>query len=344
MKPGQPVSSVHNNHLESTLIARAYLQLGYGVDVIHFLNDQFVPKKDYAFFVSARTHLATIARRLNADCIKIAHLDTSHFAFNNHASYSRLLALQQRRGVSLPGSMRLVEHNLGIEYADYGVVLGSDATLETYRYVGKPLFSLPVPAVVDELWNANKDFESFRNRFVWLGSTGLVHKGLDLVLEAFASMPEMHLTVCGPIDFEPEFRQAYRKELFESANISTAGWVDMAGEDFRRIAGQCVAVVYPSCAEGQATSVINCMRVGLIPIVTREAGINVAGFGVQLKNASIEAIREAVARLANLPALHLTQMSRAACDYAHEHHSAMRYSQSYRDMITAILATRAAHA
>ena len=87
-QPGQPISTVHNNRLESVLIAQTFLDLGYTVDVIDFRNGEFTPKKDYTFFVSARTHLATIAPRLNQDCIKIAHLDTAHFLFNNAAAYA----------------------------------------------------------------------------------------------------------------------------------------------------------------------------------------------------------------------------------------------------------------
>lgn len=340
LKTGQPISSVHNNHLESTLIARTFLDLGYGVDVIHFRNDEFTPAKNYAFFVSARTHLETIAKRLNEDCIKIAHLDTSHFALNNHASYNRLLGIQQRRGISLPGSVRLVEHNRAIECADYGAVLGGRTTLDSYRYAGKHLFALPVPAITDQPWIGDKDFASCRNRFLWLGSTGFVHKGLDLTLEAFVGMPDRHLTVCGPIDSEPGFRQAFHKELYQTANIQTAGWVDISGHEFHRIAQRSAAIVYPSCAEGQATSVINCVRAGLIPVVTREAGIDIADFGVVLKDASIGEIRDAVERLAGLPAPRLREMSHKAWEYAHENHSAEKYTQAYRAMIARILEDR----
>ena len=93
LKPGQPISTAHNNHLESVLIAQAFRDLGYAVDVIDFRNNEFSPSKNYAFFVSARTHLETIAKRLNDDCIKIAHLETAHFLFNNVAAYARALAL-----------------------------------------------------------------------------------------------------------------------------------------------------------------------------------------------------------------------------------------------------------
>jgi hypothetical protein len=48
----------------------------------------------------------------------------------------------------------------------------------------------------------------------------MVHKGLDLVLEAFARMPECQLTIVGPVRNEPEFVNVYRKELFHTPNIT----------------------------------------------------------------------------------------------------------------------------
>jgi hypothetical protein len=184
------IATGHTHHLESVLMVRTWLERGFAVDVIDFQNSEFQPKCPYQFFVSARVHLAQIAGRLNAGCIKIAHLDTSHFAVNNSRAWQRLVELQLRRGISLPASIRLIEPNSAIEAADVGVVLGNETTMATYEYAGKPLHSLVVPAAIDPPWTDRQPLSN-RGSFVWLGSGGLVHKGLDLVLEAFA-----HCRIC----------------------------------------------------------------------------------------------------------------------------------------------------
>lgn len=338
LKPGQPVSTAHNNHLESTLIARAFQDLGYAVDVIDFRNDEFVPRKNYSFFVSARTHLETISRRLNKDCIKIAHLETAHFLFNNAAAYARALALQQRRGVTST-SIRVVEHNLAIEHCDYAAVLGGDFCMATYRYAGKPMFRLPVPTIRTYPLDRTREYEACRNQFLWLGSLGFVHKGLDLTLEAFAQTPHLELSVCGRLDREKDFVRLYHSELYETPNIHPVGWVDVASPQFLDLANRCIAVVFPSCSESESCSVITCMQAGLIPVVTREAGIDVQDFGVMLKDASISEIRDAVERLASLPTSRLREMSRKTWEYARDNHSAEKYTGAYRTMITRILKT-----
>ena len=71
-------------------------------------------------------------------------------------------------------------------------------------------------------WPDQKDFDRCRNSFLWFGSNALVHKGLDRVLEAFAEMPEYHLTVCGPIHEERDFLATYHRELFDTPNIRMA--------------------------------------------------------------------------------------------------------------------------
>lgn len=336
VKPGQSVSTSHAHYGESVLIAETWVKHGYSVDVIDYHNHEFVPRQRYDFFISARTNLETIASRLPDDCVKIAHLDTTHYAFNNQAAYARVLALARRRGTSLP-SIRVIAHNRAIERADYGVVLGNAFVADTYAFAGKPLFALPVAATVPHPAPAGKNLDACRNSFLWFGSSGLVHKGLDLVLEAFAGMPDMQLTVCGPISSDKDFERLYQTELYRMPNIRTPGWVDVSGGEFRDIARSCVAVIFPSCAEAQASSVINCMRAGLIPIVTTETGIPVGDFGVTLENASVDSIRNAVRRLAAHPADDLAARARRTWDYADAHHSHQAYRDAYAKIVQTII-------
>lgn len=336
LAPGQPVSTAHTHHEESLLIARAWLEAGFDVDVIDYRNDVFVPRKDYRVFVCARTQFDRLAPLLSPECVKIAHLDTAHFLFNNHAAFGRALDLQRRRSVTCT-SIRVVESNRAIELADYGALLGGEFLRRTYAYAGTPLYCLPVPTLRTYPRPERKDFETARRRFVWFGSTGFVHKGLDRVLEAFSEMPDLELRVCGPIEREPEFAAVYETELRRTPNVHALGWVDVAGPEFQRVADECVALVFPSCAESQSASSLTCMQAGVIPILTRESGIDTADFGIMLEDASIPAIRAAVRRVAALPAVELRRMACAAQDHARAHHTLEAYHRAYRAMIEEIL-------
>lgn len=334
--PDQPISNAHSHDWESWQMAQTLLDMGYAVDVVSYLNRQFVPRKRYAVFIAARTNFERIAAQLNDDCIRIVHLDTAHWIYNNHAAYARLRDVQRRRGVAL-NSVRIIEQNWALEHAHCATVLGNDFTLDTYRYAGTDLYRVPVSVPVTYDWPERKDFNACRTRFLWFGSAGFVHKGLDLVLEAFAGMPEMHLTVCGPIDEDPQFKAAYSKELYQTPNIHTHGWVDVAGADFARIARDCVALVYPSCAEGGGSSVLTCMHAGMIPIVSREASVDVGDFGVVLKASTADEIRAEVRRLASAPPDRCEYMARQAREFARAHHTRDTFAASWQSTLRILL-------
>jgi glycosyltransferase involved in cell wall biosynthesis len=339
LREDQSISNTHSNHWESVLMARTFLELGYSVDVIHWRNDLFVPKKPYAVLIDGRWNLQRLAPLLNADCLKIQHVDVCHILFQNAAEAARLLALQRRRGVTL-SPRRFEMPNLAIEFADCATVLGNQFTLDTFRYARKPLYPVPIIPCQGFPWPKGKDFDACRKRFLWFGSGGLVRKGLDLVLEAFTGMPEHHLTVCGPIQEDEDFERAYHKELYETPNIETTGWVDIDGPRFRDICMNSLAMIYPSCAEGQCGGVITCMHAGLIPVISYESGVDVHDFGMILPNCSIQEIQNSILRISSLPAKQLEQMARRAWEYARANHTKERFAQEYRKAIEHILAMR----
>ena len=327
----------HTNRWESVQIAQSFLDLGYQVDVISENNDWFVPVKQYSFFVGNRINFDRIANSINGDCVKILHIDTAHWLFNNSGEHQRLLELQRRKGITLP-TRRSLKPNLAIEHADYAIILGNEFTVSTYAYAKKPLYRLPISSAAFYPWPEDKDFEACRNHYLWLGGYGLVHKGLDLVLEAFTQMPDYHLTVCGPIDEERDFANAYEKELYNTPNIHTVAWIDLESPEFLQISRRCIALIHPSCSEGQSGAVVTCLHAGLIPIISYESGVDVDGFGVVLKNCSIDAIKNSIRMISSLPANELQSRSHKAWGYSRANHTRERFAEEYRKGISAILA------
>ena len=125
-------------------------------------------------------------------------------------------------------------------------------------------------------------------------------------------MPDLHLTVCAPLDEEPGFVAAFRRELTGTPNIETLGWVDIAGPDFASLLQRTVALVYPSAAEACCGAVVNAMQAGLIPLASRESGVDIdESFGATV-GGSVEAVEAAVRRLAARPPAELAAMARRA--------------------------------
>ncbi|MGH2454198.1 MAG: glycosyltransferase [bacterium] len=334
LRRGQPVPITHQHHWESLLMGRMFLELGYAVDVIHYANQAFVPRKPYAIVVDARRNMERFAAALPGST-KIMHIDTAHILFHNAAEAARLLALQQRRGVTLR-PRRWEMPTLAIEAADCATIYGNAQTMATYAYAGKPLYPVPTISPLTYPWPEEKSYEAARRRYLFLSSGGMVHKGLDLVLEAFAAMPEYHLTVCAPVGAEGDFERAYRRELYESPNIQTLGWVDVGSDDFVALTSRCVGLIYPSCSEGQAGAVVTCMHAGLIPVMSAASGVTPSDFGVLLPTCTVQGIRETVAALSALPAGELQARSRLAWEAARREHTREAFARAFRAALLVI--------
>ena len=165
----------------------------------------------------------------------------------------------------------------------------------------------------------------------------MVHRGLDLVLEAFAKNPQYELIVCGPVHDEKDFEKTFHKELYELPNIRTVGWVDVGGTQFAGIAKECVGVIYPTCSEGTSGSVVTCMHAGLVPIISVEAGVDVDGFGVVLKESSIREIEKAIKKLSSSSPGTLKSKARKAWMFARAHYTREQFSEAYCNFVATIL-------
>ena len=328
----QIVLDAHTNRWECMQIARTFLERGYAVDIIDHDNMRFVPKKNYAYFVGAHTNFDHIAPLLNPDCIKIFHGATCHWKFLNDAEQARLDAIEEKRGVRL-APVRALGPNHAIELCDVAIMLGNDATLSTYPKVNKRIEHIPLSTTHTYPSPKDRDFEKVRENFIWFGGAGLAHKGVDLVLEAFASMPEYTLTLVRKIDPADPVVQAYEREMYELPNIKTIGWLDPGSVQFKDICAESLGLVYPSCSEGCAGSVVLFMHAGLIPIVSRESGVDTGSFGVTLRENSAEAIREIIRTLATASASELKKRVVDSWSYACANHTRDRFAQVFGEFV-----------
>lgn len=326
----------HTHFWESRQIALTLADLGFAVDVIDWTDDQFQPRRHYDLVLDVRLNLERLASQVGEDCLLIQHMETGHYRFHNAAQRERLEALEERRGVRLR-PQRMLEENHAIDVAHFGTTVGNDFTIGTYAYAGKDIFRIPISTPITFAAPDEKAFEDIRHNWLWFGSGGLVHKGLDRTLEAFAGMPDHHLTVCAPVHLERDFEAEYAHELYATPNIHTEGFVDVYSKRFRKIIDRTMGVVYPSCSEGGGGSVVTCMHAGLIPLVTRESSVDLGDFGFLLPDASVETIRRQVETISALPIGQLAERSRRSWNHVRRHHTREAFARNCRIALESIL-------
>ena len=297
---GKRDTSTFSNAGIAQYIPRALNELGYTVDIINYDNKRFVPNKKYDLFIGhGGINFETIVKKLDDACITIYFSTGTYWKEWNRVEKERLDALQKRRGVTLPADRQIEQDE---EYANVNsdgiICLGNDHAKKTYDKYSH-VINVNNAVYSDTYIPSNKNFNTSRNNFLFFNGRGNVHKGLDLLLEAFTTQTEQHLYVRQNI--ESDFFKAYEKELTEYSNIHIVPYLEKPSKEFFSLMDTCNFVISPTCAEGQPGSIIECMAHGLIPILSKEANIDTKDFGITLTENSVNEIIQTIKIVSEKP-------------------------------------------
>jgi glycosyltransferase involved in cell wall biosynthesis len=181
------------------------------------------------------------------------------------------------------------------------------------------------------------------NSFLFIASGGQVHKGLDLVLEAFARRPHLELFVCSLFAEEGDFCSTIIETLSNFKHpcrkLHAVGTVDIGDRIFRQIADRCSFSILPSCSEANAGSVLMAMSAGVIPIVSRECGFD-EGEVHYLRESTIDEIGMRVDEHAQKPLQWIVEEAGRVAVVAKALYSTEQYSRSVRAALSIVIECR----
>lgn len=271
------------------------------------------------------------------------HITGSYPEFQNSAEKERVLLLEKRRGVSL-SPQRTVPLTSNLKYADFIAGYGNKTVRSTYPILGEKIIPIPIPAMDKYSFQENKNYDTARKHFLWFGGGGAVLKGLDLVLETFASLPDLHLSIVGPAAFEKEFEEIYSKELnlpnitrYGRPRVNEAGEIKIEDKDILEILNQCGAIIFLSASEGGSGSVVHAMQAGLYPIITPQSGISEEAPSIVIENPTLDNIRRVVEEFSNITPEKLKDLSRNSWMFAQEHYTKEAFTKAYENFIDNIV-------
>ncbi|MCE7979644.1 MAG: glycosyltransferase family 1 protein [Caldilinea sp. CFX5] len=290
----------HSNLWESREIAYIFSRMGYIVDAIRLDDYTFIPIHQYDIVFDIFINLQRLVPLLEQNTLKILHCTGSDAYYQNHAEMARVAALEERRNTwYAPKRMNPYPElaRKSLQIADSCSLIGNSHTWSTYPETFRDKMTLVTVTAsnLESNIKCKSDLVPKKREFLWFFGGGLVHKGLDLVIEVFARNQDLVLNIVGPVRGESDFFKIYEYELTKLANIKCHHYLKPNSEEFKKIIKHTFCFVAPSCSESISTAVVTCLQVGLYPIVSRDTGVTLPkGCGTYLQKCAIDEIEEAV--------------------------------------------------
>lgn len=344
-KPFKKEYISHTNFFEARSWAKVLHELGYNVDIVNYETTKKVNLLKYNLICGFGDIFQDYYELSIKNNIKTIYYGTGmHVCYNNHATLKRVQDVYNKKGVWISKSSRFIEktwtHQMVL--VDGMIVLGNNTCANTYKpYYNRKIYSVPAPfyktqnaadIIKSRDKNANKSF-------LWFGSAGLIHKGLDILLEYFSKNQNLTLHICGNIESEMDFMCTYKQELYDFSNIILHGFVDINNNEFTDILKKCSFIVFPSCSEGGCPSVLTCIgNGGLIPIVTKETAID-TGYEIWIDSLDYAGIDHAIKYALSLKQNDILNMQIKNYNYVLKNNSLENYYAKLKDSISEIIGT-----
>ena len=338
LKETDPIFYWHQNFRQSRQIAAVLDEYGYVVDVADIADKRFVPDRPYDLVVSHRVDLDP-GHEFFKNAIRVYLATGMNHIVHNRCVRSRYQDVAQRRGCTLKVLEIHTEEMPFVSRAKAICTFGNSLIALTWKEkFAVPVFPFNNYAFTESFtWEIKRDFPKARNCFLFFATSSQVRKGLDLLLEIFPKHPQLQLFVCSKFADEPDFCRCYDRELFHTPNIHPLGIVHLHSPLFKELIETCAYVIAPSCTEGQSGAVVQCMAFGLIPIISRENGIDSEDFGVLMEDIGLAEIEKTVLKMAEMPETWLQEQSRRTREAASMKFSEAAFQERWREMLTKIL-------
>ncbi len=330
------VKESHTNHYEATTWAKILDELGYQVDIVQY-NDNSVDVSKYDIICGFGEAFIRCFNTFDCKAKLIFYSTGRENCLQNYETLRRVKQVYDQKGVWLGKSSRFVEksYTSASVVSDAVIALGNEVCAESYKKYNENVFRLdaPIYKVFDYKYIIEHKKENFQKHFLWFGSAGLVHKGLDLLLDYFSTRDDLFLHICGNIYNEKDFIKAYETELFKSDNIYVHGFIDTKSKKFEEILKECAFVIFPSCSEGGSPSVLTCIgNGGLIPIITKETTID-TGYDIWIESFDKKAIEKAVEEALTYSNKDIKEISYQVGGYVLNRHSVKNYYNNLKNII-----------
>lgn len=289
-------SKKHPNAIELEIIVETLIAQGFWVTVVDYRRKRITGNYDLAIGFGDALESAI---NNNKSKYNILYTTGCSANFQDAASvkaYLRFVSLYKTRLKNPSKYLRVTSGLKPSQFLNSDAILsiGNDFVSSTFATNTK-IFNVP-SLYYDLEWDVNeiienRDYSVARSNFLWFGGKGVIHKGLDLLIKSFNGL-DANLYIAGPVEKEIEIFKDYIDEL---ENVNYLGFLDINSLEFERLVSQCCFVILPSSSEAMATSVVTLVaNAGLIPIVSRSCGFDIAKSIIEIQFLSLESLNKSI--------------------------------------------------
>lgn len=345
-----PCDTIHANYQQAVQMLKCFIEMGFCVDVC-FLNDyktsQYIldyNKKCNSYdIIIGHGSLYKKACKLecNKNTLKILFV-TENFPLVVEKKYEeRAKYLKQRHpklDISCSPARRGYFDEEIFTISDYAIVMSSLYNIEPMKNYVHKIYQINSNIIFNKQFTFDKStrLEAIKNTkktFLWFGSCGLVHKGVDILLDTFRELPDLDINFYGLSDSEISI---FNK--LKSKNTNDCGRINVQTQAFiDNVVYKHCFLIMPSCSEGMNTSVATCMAHGIIPIVTKETGFEPCEYIIELKDYKIETLKECINNILAMSDEEILRMSEGAYNYAQENFCLEKFDKSFRKIMKEIV-------
>jgi hypothetical protein len=323
------------NVIECAQILKILINYDFKIDLINCHDDKNIKlirdkKYDVIFGFCDPFFEASVNNR---HALKIIYLTESSPDWSKEKELERIRYFYKRHHkhvhLTRSGSYYLNRH---LKVADYAVMIGNKFNSMSYSEWFNKIYLVSPTGLLNHNYKfIARNYKKTKKKFVWFGSRGAIHKGLDILVDVFTDLPDLNLFICG--------LSTHEEGLFNlnKTNIKNLGFVNVNSNEFIDLVNDCSFVILPSCSEGMSTSVITCMNHGLIPIVTRETGIDLDGFGYYLDDYKVEYVKDVVKRCSLLDDKILEEQHEKVFNYSRKKFNIRNFSSEIDSILSEII-------
>lgn len=277
------------------------------------------------------------AKTQNPQATSLLYLTEKPPYYSLKKESERIAYLYERHHIKVPiNRSGLYFNDKDITDADYIIMMGKDG--DEQLLPNKKVFLVSPTGLKCETYSMkNKNFEIAKKNFLWMGSRGAVLKGLDILYDAFAELPDFALHVAG---LDSVDRRMLKK--IKPTNVIDHGYLHIGSDDANKVFDKCAYFLFPSCTEGVSTSTLTAMNFGLIPLITPEVSVETKD-AVYLQSFRVEDIIKELEKRSKVDAFVLKKEAEAVREFAHNRYSLKRYSETMYSIMKNILSYDKSH-